>query len=90
MGVKKRTHVGIQPFRAAIGVSIQVTIAAAMIAILGLAGGSMWIASVGILFSFLANNLAFDQMRMRWLLGFFLVSIIVITAITIYYGIQLL
>src|SRR5688572_27245766 len=75
---------------AATGIFIQVTFAATMIAILGVAGGSMWIASVGILFAFLANSLAFGQAPMRWLLGFFLVSIIVNTAITIYYGLQFL
>jgi len=75
---------------AATGIFIQVTFAAAMITILGLAGGSLWIATVGILFAFLANSLAFGQMPMRWLLGFFLLSIIVNTIIAIYYGIQLL
>lgn len=75
---------------AATGIFIQVTFAAAMIAILGLAGGSMWIASVGILFAFLANSFAFGQAPMRWLLGFFLLSTIINTTIAIYYGIQLL
>ena len=75
---------------AATGIFIQVTFAATMIAILGLACGSLWVASVGILFAFLANSLAFGQMPMRLLLGFFLLSIIVNTAIAIYYGIQLL
>ena len=75
---------------AATGIFIQVTFAAAMISVLGLAGGSMWVASVGILFAFLANSLAFGQVPMPWLLGFFLGSIIVNTAITIYYVIQLL
>src|SRR5687768_8615021 len=67
---------------AATGIFIQVTFAAAMIAILGLAGGTLWVASVGILFSFLANSLAFGQAPMRWLLGCFLLSIIVNAVIT--------
>ena len=72
------------------GVFIQVTFAATMIALLGLAGGSLVVASVGMLFAFLANSLAFGQAPMRWVLGFFLASIIVNTLIAIYYGIQLL
>ena len=74
----------------AAGIFIQVTFAAIMIALLGLAGGSLLIACVGILLAFLADSLAFGQAPMRWLLGFFLASIIVNTAIAIYYGIQLL
>jgi len=75
---------------AATGIFVQVTFAAIMIAILGLAGGSLWIGSVGMLFAFLANSLAFGQARMRLLLVFFVLSVIINLAITIYYGLQLL
>jgi hypothetical protein len=74
----------------ATGIFIQVTFAAAMIAVLGLAGGSMWIGTVGMLFAFLANSLAFGQVPMRWLLGCFLLSIAINISITIYYAIRLL
>ena len=75
---------------AATGIFVQVTFAGTMIAILGLTHGSLWIGSVGMLFAFLANSLAFGQVPMRLLRGFFLLSIIVNAAITIYYGLQLL
>jgi hypothetical protein len=75
---------------AATGIFVQVTIAGAMIAFLGLAGGSLWVGSVGMLCAFLANSLAFGQVRMRLLLGSFLLSIIINAAIAIYYGLQLL
>jgi hypothetical protein len=73
----------------AAGIFIQVTFAGAMIAILGLAGGSMWIGTIGMLFAFLANSFAFGQVPMRWLLGFFLLSIVTNTSIAIFYAIHL-
>lgn len=72
------------------GIFIQVTFAAIMIAMLGMAGGSMWIGTIGMLFAFVANSMAFGQVRMRLLLGFFLLSIIINTSIAIFYAIQLL
>lgn len=75
---------------AATGIFVQVTFAAIMIAILGLANGSLLIGSIGMLFAFLANSLAFGQAPMRLLLGFFLLSIITNVVIAIYYGLQLL
>jgi hypothetical protein len=74
----------------AAGIFIQVTFAGVMIGILGLAGGSMWIGTVGMLFAFLGNSLAFGQVQMRWLLGFFSLSIMINTSIAIYYAIRLL
>jgi hypothetical protein len=74
----------------ATGIFVQVTFAATMVAMLGLAGGSLLIGTVGMLFAFLANSMAFGQVPMRWLLGFFLLSIITNTSIAIYYAIQLL
>src|SRR5687767_1997189 len=73
---------------AAAGIFIQVTFAAIMIATLGLAGGSLFVGGLGMLLAFIANSLAFGQVPMRWLLGVFLVSIILNATLSIYYGLQ--
>jgi hypothetical protein len=75
---------------AATGIFIQVTFAGTMIGIVGLAHGSIWVGTFGMLFAFLANSFAFGQVAMRWLLGSFLLSILINTSIAIYYAIQLL
>jgi hypothetical protein len=75
---------------AATGIFVQVTFAALMVAMLGLAHGSLLIGTVGMLFAFIANSLAFCQAPMRLLILFFLLSVIINAAITIYYGLQLL
>ena len=52
----------------AVGVFFQVTIAAAMIATVGLMDGNLWIAGIGILFAFLANSIVFMQTRILWMI----------------------
>lgn len=75
---------------AAAGILIQVTFAGVMIAMVGLAHGSMWVATIGMLFAFVTNSVAFGQVAMRWLLGFFVLSITVNATIALFYATQLL
>jgi hypothetical protein len=55
-----------------------------------LAGASPWAYIIGALFSFLANSIAFAQCPMRLVLFAFAVSIFISSALSIYYGLQLL
>jgi hypothetical protein len=73
-----------------IGITLQVTFAGAMMAVLGLAGASPWVYSVGIFFSFMANSISFGQCPMRWVLGAVTVSILLDILLITYYAIQLL
>lgn len=70
---------------AASGIFIQVTFAGAMILILGAAGASPFIYSIGIFLAFMADSLAFAQARMRWVLATFVVSIVVNFILTVVY-----
>jgi hypothetical protein len=74
----------------AAGILIQVTVAAAMVGLLGLASVNVWVSSPGILLAFLANSVAFGQATMRWVLGFFIISMVVNGALAVYFAIQLL
>ena len=75
---------------AATGIFLQVTFAAAMIAILALANASPWIYGIGIFFAFMANSIAFAQSPMRWVLGLIIASIIINFLLALFYGIPLL
>ena len=74
----------------ATGIFIQVTIAAFMIGMAGMADASPWLYGTGILFSFMANSLAFAQMPMRLVLVVMLASIIVNAFLATCFGLQLL
>ncbi len=74
----------------AVGIFIQSTVAAVMIALLGIAGAPALVFTTGIFFSFLANSLAFAQSPMKIVIGMFLVSMLVNASLTIYYVVQLL
>lgn len=73
---------------AATGIFIQVTIAAAMVAVLGLTRVNVWVASPGILLTFLANSVAYGQAPMKWVLGFFIASVTVNILLIIFFLIQ--
>ncbi|MEO5891750.1 MAG: hypothetical protein ABIQ31_15995 [Ferruginibacter sp.] len=74
----------------ATGIFIQVTFAAFMIGIVGMAEASPWLYGTGILFAFMANSLTFAQMPMRWILGLMLASIVVNASLGIFFSLQLL
>ena len=74
----------------AAGIFIQVSFAALMIGILGMAGASPWIYGIGIFLAFAANSTVFAQSPMRIVLGSFVVSIIVNLSLALIYGIPLL
>lgn len=69
----------------AVGVLLQVTIAGAMIATLGMAHGNMWVGGIGIFFAFMANSIVFIQPRVLWMIFFIICSMIVNASIAIYY-----
>lgn len=73
----------------AVGVFFQVTIAAAMIATLGMAHGNLWIAGIGILFAFMANSIVFMQGRVLWMILSIICSMLVNASIAIYYVLSL-
>jgi hypothetical protein len=73
----------------AVGIFLQVTVAAAMIGILGMADGSLWIAGIGIFFAFMANSAVFGQAPITWIIAILLMSMLVNASIAIYYAIQL-
>ncbi|MEP7143900.1 MAG: hypothetical protein ABI707_13555 [Ferruginibacter sp.] len=75
---------------AATGIFIQVTVAAFMIGILGMAGASFWIYGIGIFLAFISNSIAFASSPMRLVLGLFVVSIVVNFSLILCYGIPLL
>jgi hypothetical protein len=75
---------------AATGIFIQVTVAAAMIGLVGLTGLSVWVAYPGILITFLANSMALAQAGMKWVLGLFLLSITVNTILIIFFLFKIL
>ena len=69
----------------AVGVFVQVIIAGAMIAILGMADGNLWVGGIGILFAFIADSIVFIQPKILWMMFFVIVSILVNASIAIYY-----
>lgn len=69
----------------AVGVFFQVTIAGAMIAILGMAHGNLWVGGIGIFFAFMANSLVFIQSRVLWIIFSIIGSMLVNASIGIYY-----
>ncbi len=75
---------------AATGIFIQVSFAAAMVGILGMAGASPWIYGIGIALAFMANSIAFANSRMRIELALFVVSIGVNLSLILLYGLPLL
>jgi hypothetical protein len=74
----------------AAGIFVQVSFAALMVAILGMADASPWIYGFGILLAFTTNSIAFAQSPMRLVLGLFIVSIVINISLTLIYGIPLL
>lgn len=74
----------------AVGIFIQVTVAAVMIALLGMAGAHAVVFTTGILFSFLANTFSLAQSPMKLVIGMFLASILVNASLTIYYVAQMM
>ena len=74
----------------AAGIFVQVSFAALMVAILGMADASPWSYGFGILLAFSANSIAFAQSPMRLVLGSFIVSIVINLSLTLIYGIPLL
>lgn len=72
------------------GIFIQVTFAGAMMGVLGLAGASPFVYSVGVLFAFMANSFAFAQLPMRWVLGVMMAGIVLDILLMLFYGIPLL
>ncbi|HEY4207319.1 MAG TPA: hypothetical protein VGM31_10930 [Puia sp.] len=74
----------------AAGIFIQVTLAGLMMGILGVADASPFVYTIGILFSFMANSLAFAQCKMRWVLGIMVASVVLDIVLMLYYGLPLL
>jgi hypothetical protein len=74
----------------ATGIFLQVTAAAIMICIAGMAGGSPFAFGAGILFAFLADSLVLAQSPMRWVGGMIIASIIANLSLAIYFALQLL
>lgn len=75
---------------AATGIFIQVSFAAMMVGILGMAGASPFVFGIGIALAFMANSIAFANSRMRIVLGLFVVSIVVNVSLTLIYGLPML
>jgi len=70
----------------AVGIFIQVTIAGIMIGVLSALGAPPLVYSIGILFAFLGDSIAFGQAPMRWVLGLFAASVVVNILLTLYYA----
>ena len=75
---------------AATGIFIQVLVAGIMIGLLGLAGGSLWIAGIGVFFAFMANSIAFAQVQALWIVSALIASLVVNITIAFYYAAVLL
>jgi hypothetical protein len=69
----------------AVGIFMQVTVAAVMIAVLGMAGAPAWVFTTGIFFAFMADSLAFAQSSMKVIIVMFLASMLVNASLTVYY-----
>ena len=68
-----------------VGIFIQVTVAGIMIGVLSALGAPPLAYSIGILFAFLGDSIAFGQAPMRWVLGLFAASVAVNALLTLYY-----
>ena len=73
----------------ATGIFIQVTVAAAMICLAGMAGGSPFAFGAGILFAFLADSLLLAQSSMRCIIGMMIASILVNLSLAVYFAMQM-
>ena len=73
-----------------VGIFIQVTVAGIMIGVLSALGAPPLAYSIGILFAFLGDSIAFGQAPMRWVLGLFAASVAVNALLTLYYAAQYL
>lgn len=69
----------------AVGVLLQVTIAGAMMAALGMAHGNMWVGGIGIFLAFMANGVVFMQSKILWMISVIISSMLVNASIAIYY-----
>lgn len=68
-----------------LGILIQVSIAGATVCIPPMAGASIWAIMPGVFFAFISNSIAYAQMKMRWVLLFYGLSILVNASISLYY-----
>lgn len=73
----------------ATAIFLQVTIAAVMICLAGMSGGSPFAFGAGILFAFLADSLVLAQSPMRWIIGMMAASIIVNISLAVYFAAHL-
>lgn len=74
----------------AAGIFIQVSFAALMLAVLGMANASPWIYGFGIFLAFSANSIVFAQFSMRMVLTSIIVSIVINLSLALIYGVPLL
>jgi hypothetical protein len=69
---------------------IQFTIAGFNVTIPPMAGASIWAIAPGIFMAFMSNSIALAQVRMRYVLFGFALSILINASVSLYYAIQLL
>ncbi|MCG2615757.1 hypothetical protein LZZ85_15765 [Terrimonas sp. NA20] len=69
----------------ATAIFLQVTFAAIMICVAGMAGASPFAFGAGILFAFMADALVLAQSPMRWIMAMMLASLIVNISLVIYF-----
>jgi hypothetical protein len=70
-------------------VLVQVSIAGFNVVVPAMAGASIWAMAPGIFMAFMSNSLAFAQMKMKWVLSAFAISMLVNAFISVYYLVQL-
>jgi hypothetical protein len=70
-------------------VLIQVSVAGFNVVVPAMAGASIWAMTPGIFMAFMSNSLAFAQMKMKWVLSAFAISMLVNAVISVYYLVQL-
>ena len=73
----------------AILILFQVSVAGFNVVIPPMAGASVWLMAPGILMAFLSNGFALAQMKMKWVLLGFGISILINAAISIYCSVLL-
>lgn len=73
----------------ATGIFLQVTVAAVMICLAGMSGGSPFAFGAGILFAFIADSLVLAQSPMRWIIGMIGASILVNLSLAVYFSVQM-
>ena len=69
---------------------LQVSIAGFTVFIPPMAGASIWSVAAGVFFAFMSNSIAFAQIKMRWVLLGFSLSILVNASVSLFYFIRLL